>query len=377
MSPGIFISYRRSDTKAFAERIAGALSKEFSSDQVFFDEKSIDPGDLFFKKIVQEITNRSYFILLLGPSWLESMKERNRSDFNREDIHFQEILKAKEHDRIIIPVLVNSTSMFHKDELPEELVFLPSHNAISIDEANFNQKMQDLISFIKRKQSQIEFQNLENKSQIEIQKLKNTRNYSLSGLVVALLFAFIVIYFFQNDAPIFPRDAISSVDSSSVPQKDSQPPPERDTVIENSSTPVTPDNSNANPSQPTNAQANFDMGYNYLHGLEGVEQNFNSAQSYFERAAQEGHAEAQYALGLFFLEGLNGTPDPELAESWLKKAVSKRHVKSMVVLAQLYGEQNNCSDSVSLLKRAATLGDANAQNTIDSLKENRLCVEYF
>jgi hypothetical protein len=41
---GIFLSYRRADSAAYAGRVGDALSRRFGRDQVFLDISNIEPG---------------------------------------------------------------------------------------------------------------------------------------------------------------------------------------------------------------------------------------------------------------------------------------------------------------------------------------------
>ena len=66
MSQGIFISYRRDDSKADAGRISDHLINHFGSDQVFLDIDSIPPGEDFVEYLHRKVSACDIFISIIG-----------------------------------------------------------------------------------------------------------------------------------------------------------------------------------------------------------------------------------------------------------------------------------------------------------------------
>ena len=56
-----------------------------------------------------------------------------------------------------------------------------------------------------------------------------------------------------------------------------------------------------------------------------------AAQWYFE-AARQGHAEAQYSLGILFLTGTGVVQDQKEAERWIRKAAEQGHADAGLYL---------------------------------------------
>jgi len=70
--PGIFLSYRRSDTEDVAARIFDVLVERFSRDAVFKDVDSI-PLAVPFTTFIENALKSSHVVLvLIGPKWLQN-----------------------------------------------------------------------------------------------------------------------------------------------------------------------------------------------------------------------------------------------------------------------------------------------------------------
>ena len=72
------------------------------------------------------------------------------------------------------------------------------------------------------------------------------------------------------------------------------------------------------------AEANFYLGEMYAEGR-GVEYDFQQAAVYYRAAARSGHAEAAFRLGMLFKEGKEVALNYDIAAYWLQVAASKSH----------------------------------------------------
>ena len=72
MAGGVFISYRRSDSAAFAGRIADFFAYNHPDVQVFFDTVAIQPGDDFVDTIRTRLAASSVVLAIIGDSWLDT-----------------------------------------------------------------------------------------------------------------------------------------------------------------------------------------------------------------------------------------------------------------------------------------------------------------
>lgn len=87
------------------------------------------------------------------------------------------------------------------------------------------------------------------------------------------------------------------------------------------------------------AEAQFQLANLHAYGLSTVPADTDplrlAAQWYHEAAAQ-GHAQAQYSLGILFLTGSGVVASPERARQWIARAAAQGHADARAFLA---GEQ--------------------------------------
>ena len=74
----------------------------------------------------------------------------------------------------------------------------------------------------------------------------------------------------------------------------------------------------------------YQIAVNFLKGRMGVKQNLATAASWFYRAAQGGHRDAQYALGMMLGRGTGTRRNFAKAYMWLNLAGSKGHHQALV-----------------------------------------------
>jgi uncharacterized protein len=76
------------------------------------------------------------------------------------------------------------------------------------------------------------------------------------------------------------------------------------------------------------AEAQFQLGNMYAYGLAALPPDADgsrlAAQWYFE-AARQGHADAQYSLGILFLTGSGVVQDAAVARKWIARAAEQGH----------------------------------------------------
>jgi len=83
------------------------------------------------------------------------------------------------------------------------------------------------------------------------------------------------------------------------------------------------------------AEAQFNLANMYAYGLADpsgdVDPNRLAAQWYFE-AARQGHADAQYSLGILFLTGTGVVQNPDEAARWIGLAAAQGHADAAAYL---------------------------------------------
>ena len=116
------------------------------------------------------------------------------------------------------------------------------------------------------------------------------------------------------------------------------------------------------------ADAEFNLGQAYRLGR-GVPTNVAAAKTWFERAASQGHVDAQTTLGLLLFQ--NG--DQAEGLKWLKKAADQGEPRALLVYGTaLVNGDNVTQDPVlgyAYVSRAAAQGLAPAKQTLDQLDQ--------
>ena len=85
------------------------------------------------------------------------------------------------------------------------------------------------------------------------------------------------------------------------------------------------------------AEANFALGGVYYFGL-GVQQDYAKAIEWYKKAAAQDHAGAQFALGGVYNFGLGVRQDYAKAIEWYEKAAAQDHADAQFFLGIMYDE---------------------------------------
>jgi hypothetical protein len=117
---GIFISYRRQDTRHLAGRLYDRLADRFGEAQVFIDVAAIELGADFGEEIFRSISACSVLLAVIGPDWLTAADERgHRRLDNPDDAVRLEIETALARGLLVIPILADGAAMPGLYDLPK------------------------------------------------------------------------------------------------------------------------------------------------------------------------------------------------------------------------------------------------------------------
>lgn len=148
---GIFVSYRRQESKDFAGRLYDRLADRFGEGQVFIDVDAIEPGVDFAEAISRAVATCQVLLAVIGPNWLTAADERGRRRLdNPDDIVRLEIESALARDVRVIPVLAEGAHMPGREDLPESLAGLVRRNALFIRYESFRSDAGRLVTAIER-----------------------------------------------------------------------------------------------------------------------------------------------------------------------------------------------------------------------------------
>jgi TIR domain len=148
---GIFLSYRRHESKDFAGRLRDRLADRFGEGQVFIDVDAIEPGVDFTEAINRALAACKVLLAIIGPGWLTATDEDGRLRLDDpEDIVRLEIQTALARNVRVIPILVEGAVMPGRDDLPESLAGLAHRNALLIRYESFRSDAGRLVAAIER-----------------------------------------------------------------------------------------------------------------------------------------------------------------------------------------------------------------------------------
>jgi hypothetical protein len=135
MSDGVFISYRRKAGGWQALSVFEHL-RRYGYD-VFMDVRSLDGGP-FDEAVLDEISKRQYFVMILTPGTLDRC-------VNPDDWVRRELEHALKLNRVIIPLMTSDFS-FESSRvfLVGQLAELPKQNGLSISVPYFEESMEKL-----------------------------------------------------------------------------------------------------------------------------------------------------------------------------------------------------------------------------------------
>lgn len=113
------------------------------------------------------------------------------------------------------------------------------------------------------------------------------------------------------------------------------------------------------------AEANYALGKLYEDG-QGVTQSFNTAFGHYTQAGFKNHIPATYKVATYHYEGKSIAKSHSLAAIWFEKAADNGHADAQYHMGKMYdlgqGLPNNPEKSKNYYKKAASNGHAKAQS---------------
>jgi hypothetical protein len=135
---GIFISYRREDSAAYAGRLYDRLCARFGANRVFMDVDDISPGADFATQIGAKIASCDALIAVIGKDWLTALNGNGRLRLtDPNDFVGLEVASALRRGILVIPALVGGAVMPKPEELRDDLRQLARKNAVTLHDDNF------------------------------------------------------------------------------------------------------------------------------------------------------------------------------------------------------------------------------------------------
>jgi hypothetical protein len=145
MAQRIFISYRRDDSRGYAGRLQGDLSRRYTEEHVFRDVE-IPPGADFGEYLTSLVDRCNVVLAIIGPRWLDARdREGERRIDDPQDWVRLEIERALARDGVeVIPVLVDGARLPPREELPPSLLGLRRRNAFELSDSRWDYDLEQL-----------------------------------------------------------------------------------------------------------------------------------------------------------------------------------------------------------------------------------------
>ena len=132
MSGSVFISYRREDSGAWADRIRNRLRSMMGSHRVVLDIDDVAHGRNFASALAERVNESDAVVVIIGKNWhTKTLADPN----DRVRIEIEAALNRKIR---VIPVLVDGASMPQPGDLPESLKALTHMRPIDLSSEHFD-----------------------------------------------------------------------------------------------------------------------------------------------------------------------------------------------------------------------------------------------
>ena len=149
----IYISYRRTDTVAYAGRLFDHLSRHFGRGFVFMDiQGGIDPGQDFTQAIEAALNTCAVALVLIGNHWATSTGPDGnlRLDNPNDWVRVETAAVLRRNDVVVIPVLVDGARLPDPASLPEELRPLCRRHACELTDPRWSFDVGELVKNIEK-----------------------------------------------------------------------------------------------------------------------------------------------------------------------------------------------------------------------------------
>jgi TIR domain len=148
---GIFVSYRRDDTRQAAGRLADDLADRFGAKRLFRDIETIELGVDFTVALNQALASCAVMLVLIGDKWLtiQTAAGQRRLDDPTDWIR-QEISSALKRGIRVVPVLVDGAQLPAEADLPEDLRPLVRRQALDLADGRWKGDVQRLCDTLDR-----------------------------------------------------------------------------------------------------------------------------------------------------------------------------------------------------------------------------------
>jgi formylglycine-generating enzyme required for sulfatase activity len=181
---GIFISYRRDDSQAWAGRLYDALRRTFGPTRVFRDIDTLEAGVDYAEAIEQWLAKSDVVLVVIGPRWLTAADPNGRRRLDDpDDLTRLEVAAALRRGIRVVSVLVGGAAMPSGEELPDDLRALARRHAHEISDRRWDYDLEQLTAVLRRL----------GKSARAVSNRGRSPSYTRWGMVAGSLLAVLVV----------------------------------------------------------------------------------------------------------------------------------------------------------------------------------------
>ncbi len=110
---GIFISYRRDDSRDIAGRLVDRLRQDYSAEQLFLDIDGIPAGTNFDSVLADRLKVCDVLLAVIGPRWVnvKDASGKRRLDEPGDYVRREIASALQRNDVRVIPLLVSDATM--------------------------------------------------------------------------------------------------------------------------------------------------------------------------------------------------------------------------------------------------------------------------
>lgn len=113
----------------------------------------------------------------------------------------------------------------------------------------------------------------------------------------------------------------------------------------------------------------YDVGEDYYYGRNGKLQDYTEALRWYKKAADKGHLNSCYSLGIMYNNGKGNKKDSLQAMEWYEKAAKQGHSNSQNNLAAIYYYAKDYSSAFKWFKLAADQNNSTALDWLGTMYE--------
>jgi hypothetical protein len=177
---GIYISYRRMESAAYAGRLFDHLSRHFGRRSVFMDIDTIRRGEDFPQAIESALNACDVVLVVIGNTWATCTGQdgRRRLDDPKDWVRL-EVAAALRRDILVVPVLVEGARLPDPTSLPEELRALCQRHACELTDLRWSYDVGELVKDLET--------GLRPPKRFKIPRIKDKRLRWLPGTAIILV----------------------------------------------------------------------------------------------------------------------------------------------------------------------------------------------